>query len=137
MTRKKQKKDTKNIAQKIKIAMLESGFNQNTLAKELGLTQGAVSKWLNGTSEVSTKLLYAIAAATGKPINYFFDNSGSIKGNNNVVSSNNNSVPADVQKDIKLLSTQVELLSAKIQLIEAEIKLLKKKTVTYSSGYEQ
>ena len=117
--------------------MLESGFNQNTLAKELGLTQGAVSKWLNGTSEVSTKLLYAIAAATGKPINYFFDNSGSIKGNNNVVSSNNNSVPADVQKDIKLLSTQVELLSAKIQLIEAEIKLLKKKTVTYSSGYEQ
>ena len=137
MTRKKQKKDTKNIAQKIKIAMLESGFNQNTLAKELGLTQGAVSKWLSGTSEVSTKLLYAIAAATGKPINYFFDNSGSIRGNNNVVSSNNNSVPADVQKDIKLLSTQIELLVAKVKLLEHKVERLEKINKPYPMGHEQ
>ena len=135
MTKKKTKKDTKAVANKIKLAMLESGFNQLTLAKELGLTQSAVSKWLNGASAVSMKSLYAIAALTGKPVNYFFDNSTEVHGDGNVVGKNIKA-SADVQKDIKLLSAQVELLTVKMQLMEKEIKALKKAQCIYPTGDE-
>ena len=120
------KKDNKNMIKKIKMAMLESGFNQTSLAKKSGVKQNTISQWLTGTNTPNLATLEKISKALGVPANYFFDNSGSIKGNNNVVSSNNNSVPADVQKDIKLLSTQVELLTAKIKLIEARLDKITK-----------
>lgn len=137
MTKKKTKKDAKIVADKIKMAMLESGFNQMTLAKELGLTQSAVSKWLNGASVVSMKSLYAIAALTGKPVNYFFDNSTDVKGNNNVVGHNIKVTPDDdLHKDVKLLSVQVELLNTKMKLLEEEIKKIKRTTYPYDAGKE-
>ena len=137
MTRKKTKKDTKVVANKIKMAMLESGFNQITLAQELGLTQGAVSKWLNGASAVSMKSLYAIAALTRKPINYFFDHSTDVKGNSNVVGQNIKVTPdEDLRKDVKLLSVQVELLNTKMKLLEEEIKKMKRNNYLYDAGKE-
>ena len=118
------KKDEMFI-KKLKLAMLESGFNQVSLAKKLGIKSASVSQWLTGKNNPKISTLEKLAKATGKPVNYFFDNSTDVKGNHNVV-GNNNSVSADVEKDIKLLSTQLELLSAKIKILEAEIQTLKK-----------
>lgn len=120
------KKETDNIIKKIKIAMIESGFNQVSLAKKMGKTHSAINKMLNGGSTITMENLEKIATLTKRPINYFFDNSGSIKGNNNVVSSNNNSVPADVEKDIKLLTAKIAALESKIENLELKYNLLKK-----------
>ena len=117
--------------------MLESGFNQTSLAKKSGVKQNTISQWLTGTSTPNLATLEKISKALGVPANYFFDNSGSVKGNNNVVGSNNNSVPADVQKDIKLLSTQVELLTAKLKLLEHKVEHLEKMNTPYPFGHEQ
>ncbi len=119
------RKQEKDVIKKIKIAMIESGFNQVSLAEKMGKTHSAINKMLNGNSAITMANLEKIAALTKRPVNYFFDNSTDVKGNNNVV-GNNNKTSSATEKDIKLLSTQVELLSAKIKLIEAEIKLLKK-----------
>ena len=105
--------------------MIESGFNQVSLAKKMGKTHSAINKMLNGSSTITMANLEKIAALTKRPVNYFFDNSTDVKGNGNIVGKNI-TVSHDVEKDIKLLSTQVELLSAKIKIIEAEIKTLKK-----------
>ena len=133
MTRKKEK----DVIKKIKIAMIESGFNQVSLAEKMGKTHSAINKMLNGSSAITMSNLEKIAALTNRPVNYFFDNSGSVKGNNNVVGSNNNTVSADVQKDIKLLSTQVELLTAKIKLLEHKVEHLEKMNTPYPFGHEQ
>jgi transcriptional regulator with XRE-family HTH domain len=119
------KKQENEVIKKIKIAMIESGFNQVSLAKKMGKTHSAINKMLNGSSTITMANLEKIAALTKRPVNYFFDNSTDVKGNGNIVGKNI-TVSHDVEKDIKLLSTQVELLSAKIKIIEAEIKTLKK-----------
>lgn len=119
--------EDKNIIKKIKIAMAEMGLNQTTLAKKLGVKPNTVSQWLTGTNTPQMATLKKVAQATGKPVNYFFDNSVSVKGNSNVVGKNNKASSDDLQKDIQLLSTKVELLAAKLQILETEIKALKQK----------
>lgn len=120
------KKETDNIIKKIKIAMIESGFNQVSLAKKMGKTHSAINKMLNGGSTITMENLEKIATLTKRPINYFFDNSTDVKGNQNIVGKNI-TVSPDVAKDIKLLFAQVELLTAKMQLLEEKLKSLKQK----------
>lgn len=120
------KKETDNIIKKIKIAMIESGFNQVSLAKKMGKTHSAINKMLNGGSTITMENLEKIATLTKRPINYFFDNSTDVKGNQNIVGKNT-TVSPDVAKDIKLLFAQVELLTAKMQLLEEKLKSLKQK----------
>lgn len=120
------KKETDKVIKKIKIAMAEEFITQTELAKKLGRTQGAISAWFKGRGSPDLETLMQVSDILKKPINYFFDNSGSIKGNNNVVSSNNNSVPADVEKDIKLLTAKIAALESKIENLELKYNLLKK-----------
>lgn len=133
MTRKKDEEFIK----KLKLAMLESGFNQVALAKKLGIKSASVSQWLTGKNSPAMATLKKVAKATGKPINYFFDNSTDVKGNNNVVGKNIKvAADGDLQKDVKLLSVQVELLNAKIKLLEEEIKKMKRNNYLYDAGKE-
>lgn len=118
------KKDEMFI-KKLKLAMLESGFNQVSLAKKLGIKSASVSQWLTGKNNPKISTLEKLAKATGKPVNYFFDNSTDVKGNHNVV-GNNNSVSADVEKDIKLLTAKIAALESKIENLELKYDLLKK-----------
>lgn len=105
--------------------MIESGFNQVSLAKKMGKTHSAINKMLNGGSTITMENLEKIATLTKRPINYFFDNSTDVKGNQNIVGKNI-TVSPNVDKDIKLLFAQVELLTAKMQILETKIKLLEK-----------
>lgn len=133
MTRKKDEEFVK----KLKLAMLESGFNQVTLAKKLGILPGSISKWMTGENNPKMDTLKKVAKATGKPVNYFFDNSTDVKGNNNIVGKNIKTAPdVDLQKDVKLLSVQVELLNAKMLLLEQEIKRMKRSNYFYDASKE-
>jgi len=130
------KKDT-DFVKKLKLAMLESGLNQVSLAKKLGLKPASVSQWFTGKNNPKMETVNKIARATSKPVNYFFDNSTDVKGNNNVVGHNIKVTPDDdLHKDVKLLSVQVELLNAKMKLLEEEIKKMKRTTYLYDAGKE-
>lgn len=120
------KKENENVIKQIKIAMAEMGLNQTSLAKKVGVKPNTVSQWLTGTNSPKMDTLKKVAKATGKPVNYFFDNSTSVLGNHNNVGKNIQS-GSNVDKDIKLLFAQVELLTAKMQLLEEKLKSLKQK----------
>ena len=123
MTRKKDA----DFIKKLKLAMLESGFNQVSLAEKLGIKPASISQWLTGKNNPKISTLEKVAKITGKPVNYFFDNSVSVKGNSNIVGKNNKASSDDLQKDMQILSTKIELLEAKLQILETEIKSLKHK----------
>ena len=119
------KKETDNIIKKIKIAMIESGFNQVSLAKKMGKTHSAINKMLNAGSTITMENLEKIATLTKRPINYFFDNSTDVKGNQNIVGKNI-TVSSDVEKDIALMRVKIEALESKIENLELKYNLLKK-----------
>lgn len=48
---------------RLRAAMNHAGFDQTTLAAYLGVTQGAVSKWLNGGNKIAPELLFRMCKA--------------------------------------------------------------------------
>ena len=119
------KKQEKDLIKKIKIAMIESGLNQVTLAEKMGKTHSAINKMLNGGSAITMVNLEKIAALTKRPVNYFFDSSTQVSGNSNVVGKNIN-ISADVKKDIALLMAKMAAVESKIETLELKYNLLKK-----------
>ena len=119
------KKENENVIKQIKIAMAEMGLNQTSLAKKVGVKPNTVSQWLTGTNSPKMDTLKKVAKATGKPINYFFDNSTDVKGNQNIVGKNI-TVSSDVEKDIALMRVKIEALESKIENLELKYNLLKK-----------
>lgn len=105
MTEKKEK----DFIKKLKLAMLESGLTQTDLAKKIGITQSSINKWIDGTNNPKLSTLEKVAQATGKPVNYFFDNSPVGDGNNIVHGSHNQTAC----KDTVSLEKEIELLKAK------------------------
>jgi len=45
-------KKEKDFIKKLKLAMLESGFNQVSLAKKIGIKSNSVSQWLTGKNNL-------------------------------------------------------------------------------------
>lgn len=119
------KKENENVIKQIKIAMAEMGLNQTSLAKKVGVKPNTVSQWLTGTNSPKMDTLKKVAKATGKPVNYFFDNSTDVKGNQNIVGKNI-TVSPDVEKDIALMRVKIEALESKIENFELKYNLLKK-----------
>ena len=113
------------MIKQIKIAMAEMGLNQTSLAKKVGVKPNTVSQWLTGTNSPKMDTLKKVAKATGKPVNYFFDNSTDVKGNQNIVGKNI-TVSPDVEKDIALMRVKIEALESKIENFELKYNLLKK-----------
>ena len=118
MTRKKEQ----IIGKKIKAAMIEADLSQKDLAKKLGITQAAISRWIVGKGNPKVSTLQKFAEATGKTINYFFDN-------NSI--GDNNTIAIGEQKDnsaaIELLRKDIELLKKEIDNINLRLELNKNK----------
>lgn len=93
--------------------------------KNMGKTHSAINKMLNGGSTITMENLEKIATLTKRPINYFFDNSTDVKGNQNIVGKNI-TVSPDVEKDIALMRVKIEALESKIENLELKYNLLKK-----------
>lgn len=118
-------KKEKDLIKKLRLAMIEKGFNQSSLAKEIGLSHTAINAWLHGKANPSLEALEDVAKATNKPLNYFFSE---VRRNGNAVGAGAQiNAQNDLQKDLKLLSTQVELLKAKVEILEQKLKFFEQK----------
>lgn len=128
------KKDT-DFVKKLKLAMLESGLNQVSLAKKLGLKPASVSQWFTGKNNPKMETVNKIARATSKPVNYFFDNYTDVKGNNNVVGKNiKTAADENLRLKVELLGTKLELALTKITALEDELKRLKRNNYLCDGG---
>lgn len=58
------------FSERLKQLMQELKISQATLAKAIGYTQRAVSKWLNGQAEPSASVVYACAKFFGVSSDY-------------------------------------------------------------------
>lgn len=119
------RKETEELAQKIKIYMLKQGISQRELAKKLKITPQAVSGFLTGKSHFRTDTLNKIAAALGTSANYFFDNSTAVNGNNNVVGEKNTINP-NLKEEIALIKKELEVHRYQIENIVLKLEKIQK-----------
>ncbi|WP_424244394.1 transcriptional regulator with XRE-family HTH domain [Elusimicrobium posterum] len=116
---------TEEIGIKIKRAMQEANLTQAELAKKIGIKkQQQISKWVTDKSTPKAPTLKKIAEATGKPLNYFFENSNMVTGNHNILGNQNNGLNPS---EFALLQKDVELIRKDNQLLNKDVELLKKK----------
>ncbi len=108
--------------------MLESGLNQTQLAKKLGISHASVSAWLHNKANPGLDLLEKIAQVTGKPVNYFFDNSTHLEHGSCVV-GNNNQVNAEDKntKELEHLKTILQLHQVTLENIKLRLEKLEGK----------
>nr|QGT50625.1 hypothetical protein Elusimicrob1349_0950 [uncultured Elusimicrobia bacterium] len=121
-------KEEKIFIKKLKLAMLESGFSQTSLAKKLGLSSTSVSKWITGENTPKISTLHAVAKAVGKPVNYFFSDDSTTQ---NIVGSHNNQNAsksnADLAKEFELLKAKQEVQALTIENLKLRLERLERK----------
>jgi len=61
------------IGRRLRQARLAENLTQDGLAQRLGISFQQVQKYENGSNRVSSSRLWAIGAALGVPITYFFE----------------------------------------------------------------
>ena len=61
------------VSEKIKSIRIDNGISQRELAKKLGISNRAVSKWESGLPYPSTENLIRIAEVFSVPLEYFFE----------------------------------------------------------------
>jgi transcriptional regulator with XRE-family HTH domain len=108
------------IGTKIRQAIREMGLNQGEFAQKMQIKQQLVSSWITGYRNPSTTSLKKIAQATGKPLQFFFDN-----GENNQSASVQNN--KDNSIEIELLKKEIEILKTRIDKETQSIESLKTK----------
>lgn len=122
------KKQTDQLIKKIKIAMLEAGLNQVALAKKMGISSTSVSQWLLGKTRPKYSTLETVGKITGKPVNYFFDNSTDVNGNHNIVRSHvMEEQKTDLEKEILLIKKELEVHRYKLENLELKIEKIQEK----------
>ena len=107
------------------MALLDSGINQTKLAKELGISRQSLSEWLSSSANPKLEYVRKIAKITGKPINYFFENSCNRVGNNSTFTVAESSVPYEysfMQKEIEIIKKDIENLNLRMQILEGKKK---------------
>ena len=62
-----------HVGSRIRMRRLFLGMNQETLARELGLTFQQVQKYEGGANRVSASRLWEMAGVLGVPVSFFFD----------------------------------------------------------------
>jgi transcriptional regulator with XRE-family HTH domain len=61
---------------RIREARMDAGFTQAELVRRLGIKRASISQWESGLTQPSTENLNQVAAATKKPITFFFVSDG-------------------------------------------------------------
>jgi transcriptional regulator with XRE-family HTH domain len=116
----------KMIKEKIKQAIKEAGLTQSELGRKLNITHPLVNNWIKGRRNPSLKSLKKIASATGKPLNYFFDNSGNIQAGNYIYGGktefNNKYAFELLQKENELLKRELEIERKEKELLKSSKK---------------
>lgn len=114
------KKKKENYFEKqVKIALAENGETQASVAKKMGIATAQLSHWMKGLYKPTTKNLQKLAEALDRPLNYFFEKSPIITGDNNNVNSNVSS-----EKDVIIMKQKIAIMEKDIENINLRIKLL-------------
>ena len=114
----KNKKEN-SLEKKVKIALAENGVTQAELARKMGIPAPQLSPWLKGVYKPSAQNLQKLADALDRPINYFFDKSPIITGDNNNVNSKVSS-----EKDVIIMKQKIAIMEKDIENINLRIKIL-------------
>ncbi len=116
------RKQSENVAQKIKIFMMENGISQRELAKKMKVAPQTVSQFLGGKYDLRMETIEKISKALGAPGNYFFaEVKGSAVGPSAQVRTD-----GETKKDIALIMAKITALESKIENLELKYNLLKK-----------
>ena len=62
-----------HVGAKVKEARLAAGLSQTTLAGMLGVAYQQIQKYENASNRISCSRIVRIAAALGRPVEWFFD----------------------------------------------------------------
>jgi transcriptional regulator with XRE-family HTH domain len=119
----------KDLGKKIKKAALDADLSLKDLGVKLNVSRQMISQWTSGNRNPKTCTLRKIAKATGKPLNFFVDNSENMitnAGDNAIIGKNQtviNSLGIELlKKDIELQKKENEVLREKISKIELLLK---------------
>jgi transcriptional regulator with XRE-family HTH domain len=110
--------------QKIKKAIKETGATQEQFARQIKSTQAAISRIINGGRNPSLKSLKKIAAATGKPLNYFFDNSNDAIGDNSINLAGRQKIDGGIHYEIQKSVEQYHEILKEMQIFNEKLKSL-------------
>lgn len=104
------------FSKQLRKIMFDKNITQQKLAKELGIAQTDISRWLGGHRNPSLKSIEKIADYFSVPLNYFIENFKDTK---------NKDISEEKQNE-KLIKIGEELLKLGKELLK-EIKQIKKK----------
>lgn len=107
------------LSEKIKIAIKEAGYTQQTFADKLGITNPVVNVWCTGKRNPTTTTLKKIAKATNKPLSYFFADE---KSANIVNNSNGGDNVINSGTDVKEIYERVIKLEYRVEQLEKNKK---------------
>lgn len=106
---------SKKTQKAIKDAVKEAGYTHEAFAQKIGVGKTMISQWVSGARNPSLKSLQKIAKATGKPLNFFLENSQLGVGDNNTAGSYNNTETLEIMKKYILkLEEENQYLKSKL-----------------------
>ncbi|MDR1245011.1 MAG: helix-turn-helix domain-containing protein [Endomicrobium sp.] len=112
------------IKEKVKQAIKEAGLTQSELGKKLNITHPLVNNWVTGRRNPSLKSLKKIASATGKPLNYFLDNSNDVTGDNSINLAGRQKIDGGIHYGIQKSVEQYHEILKEMQLFNEKLKSL-------------
>jgi transcriptional regulator with XRE-family HTH domain len=120
------------IGNKIRIIRLNRGLNQETVARELGITQNAYSKIETNQSKISDETIEKLANLFGvssedikspEPVIVNFHNSPQSNGvNNGEIRHYNEQLLLQLTQQLLVKDKQIEELMTQTRLLMAELK---------------
>ena len=113
----------KDVTEKIKRVIKESGYFQKDFAKKFGLGASVITQWMSGSRNPSLASLRKIAAATGKPLSYFFENYQEIKEHSNNVTQTVDVVVSHTETALLKKDAEIELLKKNNELLKKDYRI--------------
>ena len=104
--------DRREIGGRIKLARQKSGFTQRKLAKELGLSAGAVAHWETG-SVPATDRLATLAALLGVSLDWLLGQSGQVNAPS--------AAGKQTEEDLRLIA-EARQLGVDLRMVVAEAR---------------
>lgn len=117
--------DLKEIGHRVRDALKAAGYDQNDLAKRVGLTASAISNNLTGKTAMSTETYVAVADMTGKSIDWLM--TGKEPQTNTVVSEQAETYSEfKIVRDVYEMKVEGRTLQERIAMIQQMLDAIRR-----------
>lgn len=123
------------IGKRIKEARISKGLTQEELARELGITKGAVANYENETSHPKEPVLYALIDTLGVDPNYLFQDCVSVLSNKNSPPLSDEEIK--IAKDYRALDTHGKCMVRLVIAEELKHTVSRKGIVTLPTAFQR